>query len=307
MTHSALYEGTLRHRRYSPVEHRFTYPLFMAYLDLDELPELFDGRWLWSARRPALARFRRRDYLGDPAIPLAEAVRDLVRERTGVRPAGPIRLLTHLRYFGHGFNPVSFYYCFSPDGARVEAVVSEVTNTPWKERYCYVVSAYGGNGNGSVAGRVHELEKDFHVSPFFDLDQRYGWCFSEPGERLMVHMENFERPGVRPGEPGVTPPAGKRKQVAADGDDRLVKVFDATLDLARREITGRSLARVLVRYPFLTLAVVARIHLNAVRLWAKRVPFYDHPDKRTPPAPHRVLARAPVEPTAAEAQGAPSR
>lgn len=131
MTQSAVYEGTIRHRRREPTEHEFRYRIFMLYLDLAELPALFDGRWLWSARRPALAWFRRADYLGDPAVPLDAAVRDLVRERTGARPTGPIRLLTHLRYFGYAQNPVSFYYCFSADGSAVETIVAEVTNTPW--------------------------------------------------------------------------------------------------------------------------------------------------------------------------------
>ncbi len=84
------------------------------YLDLEELPELFDGSLAWSARRPALARFRRSDYLGDPRRPLREEVLDLLEARTGRRPGGPVRLLTQLRQFGFTFNPVSFYYCFGP-------------------------------------------------------------------------------------------------------------------------------------------------------------------------------------------------
>ena len=122
---SCIYEGSVRHRRTGLVEHEFRYPLFMMYLDLDELPELFDGHPLWSARRPAPAWFRRADYLGDPAVPLAQAVRDTVAQRAGERPEGPVRMLTHLRYFGHCFNPVSFYYCFDGDGDRVTAVVAE--------------------------------------------------------------------------------------------------------------------------------------------------------------------------------------
>ena len=96
--HSAIYRGWLEHRRAAPRRHAFRYPLFMVYLDLAELDRVFAGRWLWSTRRPALLRFDRRDHLGDPAIPLDQAVRDLVAERTGTRPQGPIRLLTHLRY-----------------------------------------------------------------------------------------------------------------------------------------------------------------------------------------------------------------
>jgi DUF1365 family protein len=109
--HSALYIGQVKHRRQAPRVHEFRYPLFMAYLDLAELEQVFARRWFWSIDRANLASFRRSDHLGDPALPLADAVRELVAERTGVRPRGPIRLLTHLRYFGYCFNPVSFYYC----------------------------------------------------------------------------------------------------------------------------------------------------------------------------------------------------
>jgi DUF1365 family protein len=247
---SAIYRGTVRHRRRSPVEHEFTYPLFMMYLDLDELPRLFESRWLWSARRPAVAWFRRADYLGDPAVPLDRAVRDLVEQRTGARPAGPIRLLTHLRYFGYRQNPVSFYYCFDATGDHVEAIVAEITNTPWGERHAYVLPAPAG-------GAAHRLRarKVFHVSPFMPMDLGYDWRFTAPGSRLAVHMENLA------------------------GADR---IFDATLMLERREITGASLASTLIRHPWMTASVVAGIYWQALRLWLKGAPFHPHPTTTTP-------------------------
>jgi DUF1365 family protein len=135
---SCIYEGRVRHTRTTPVGHTFDYRLFMMYLDLDELPTLFQKRWLWSVSRPALARFHRDDHIGDPAESLSESVRKLVEAETGKRPEGPIRLLTNLAYFGYCFNPVSFYYCFSEDGETVETIVAEVNNTPWGERDTYV-------------------------------------------------------------------------------------------------------------------------------------------------------------------------
>ena len=117
--HSALYTGQLRHRRFAPREHQFSYRLFMLYVDLAELDEIFRGRWLWSARRPALAWLRREDYLGDPALSIEAAVRARIPARTGIRPAGPIRMLTHLRYCGVAVNPVACYYCFDAADARV--------------------------------------------------------------------------------------------------------------------------------------------------------------------------------------------
>ncbi len=145
---SAIYEGWVRHRRFEPVEHEFRYPLFLAYLDLAELPGVLDPFPGWSARRRAVARFRRADFLGDPERPLDACVRDEVEAATGSRPAGPVRLLSGLRYLGHSFNPVSFYYCFDPPGSRVEAVVADVENIPWGERHAYVLQR--GEQRGTV-------------------------------------------------------------------------------------------------------------------------------------------------------------
>jgi len=249
-THSGIYAGWVRHRRMRPKEHEFRYRMFMMYLDLDELPELFDGRWLWSARGPALARFRRKDHMGPQDKPLDRAVRDLVLERTGQVPRGPIRLLTHLRYFGHVFNPVSFYYCFDENDEQVETIVAEVNNTPWGEQYCYVLPQSDNLGEGRH-GR-YRPEKAMHVSPFMEMDVDYDWRFGPPGERLTVHMAN-----ARNGE----------------------KIFDATLALDRREIGAASLASVLVSFPLMTMKVVFGIHWQALKLWLKGVPVHDHPDK----------------------------
>jgi DUF1365 family protein len=245
---SVIYRGHVRHRRFSPVEHEFRYSLFMMYMDLREIDSLFAGRWLWSASRPAVAWFRRRDHFGDPDVPLDRAVRDVVQERTGRRPQGPIGLLTHLRYFGICINPVSFFYCYEPSGASLEAVVAEVHNTPWNERHCYVLSDFERRGSGSGLGC--RLPKEFHVSPFMGMDFEYEFLLTPPGESLSVHIENRRDGG---------------------------KHFDATLNMKREEIDGSALAGVLVEYPFMTLRVFLSIHYQAVRLWLKKVPFHPHP------------------------------
>ena len=188
---SRIYKGWVRHRRMAPTRHQFRYRMFMLYLDLAELPQLFDGTPCWSARRRALAWFKRSDYLGSPDKPLDEAVRDLVEARTGKRPGGPIRLLTHLRYFGYCMNPVSFYYCFDAAGDHLDTIVAEITNTPWKERHQYVLKVEGGS-----RVKRFEFDKDFHVSPFMPMDMQYRWDLSVPQERLFVHMENT-RNGAR--------------------------------------------------------------------------------------------------------------
>lgn len=249
--HSCIYEGWVRHRRYRPRRHEFRYSMFMMYLDLDELPHLFDDHPLWSAHGRAVARFRRRDHHGDADIALDEATRRLVEQRCGKRPTGPIRLLTHVAYFGYRFNPVSYYYCFDGEDRRVETIVAEVNNTPWGQQHCYVLTE--SMNEGSAEKHRYRFSKEFHVSPFMDMKQAYDWRLSSPGPHLSVHTENHER--------------GER-------------LFDATLSLRRREITRRSLTQVLVRYPLMTARVIAAIHWQAFRLWLKRTPVFVHPDHR---------------------------
>jgi len=249
MTASALYEGKVRHSRLAPKRHDFTYRLFMLYLDLDELPELFRGRWLWSVGRPNLVWFRRADYLGPAERPLKQAVLDRVEQELGRRPDGAVRMLTQLRTFGYVFNPVSFYYVHDA-GGELDSVVAEITNTPWRERHAYVLDARAGR-----AGEIFRWRfgKDFHVSPFFDMDHVYEWCFNAPGEGLRVHMTNH-----RADQP----------------------VLHVGFECVRRTLTGRALAGALLRHPLLTLRVHAAIYWQAARLYWKRTPFFTHPRKR---------------------------
>lgn len=262
---SAVYEGWVRHRRFEPVEHAFRYRLFLMYLDLAELPEVLDPYPFFSARRRALARFRREDFMGDPGEPLDECARDAVFAATGSRPAGPVRLLAGLRYFGHSFNPVSFYYCFDAPGNRVDAVVASVQNIPWGERHPYVLAR--GERRGSVLG--DELEKTLHVSPLMGMDQTYAFRASEPGDRLAVHIESRPRETVRNREIGGL--SRSRRELAGP-------TFDATLSLRRRELSRRTLAGLLARYPAMSLQVVAKIYAQSLRLKLKGARYYPHPE-----------------------------
>jgi len=251
---SCIYEGTIRHRRFRPVQNSFEYRLYLMYLDLDELPQILKMHPLYANERLNIATFRRRDHLGDPAVPLKQAVQDLICAKTANPSSGPVRILTHLRYFGYCFNPASFYYCYNSDDTELQTIVVEIHNTPWGEEYPYVLEQKL-NEHTSTGWRRFRFDKKFHVSPFMDMNVKYDWRFRAPGETLNVHM-----------------------LLADSADNRL---FDASLALKRRAISRQALTRVLIAYPLMTLKVTAMIYRQALRLLYKGAPFFAHPQNRT--------------------------
>ena len=251
---SALYAGRLRHRRFTPRQHEFSYRVYLAFLDIDRLPELMAGSRVSSYNRWNWTSFHERDHFGDPKQSLrARVVEDAKRNGIFLLD-GKIFLLTHLRCLGYVFNPVSFFYCYDAAG-NLTAILSEVNNT-FGESHNYWLTRENEQEAGN--GRRYRTVKQMHVSPFHGMGLEYDWIFTPPGEQLVVHMNTLAN-----GKPN----------------------FDATLRLDRREWNERELVRVLTAFPLITVGVIAAIHWQALLLWLKGTPVYTHRKKMAPDPP----------------------
>lgn len=264
---SAIFKGYVRHRRFEPKTHAFNYPLFMLYLDLDELQELFAKKWYCSSSRFNLVRFKREDFFAPEQADLKQAV----IKRMAPFVEGEIcsvRVLMHARYLNIIFNPVVFYYCFDAADNLI-AILTEITNTPWGERHAYVLPVVASSAAPESQPRYQfkgkakhqfEFSKAFHVSPFNPMNMDYRWVFNAPDDKLFVHMDNFLQ--------AITP--------EADSVHEQVKHFDATLVMNRVGFS-ENLAKILIQYPLITVKVITGIYWQALKLKLKGVPFYDHP------------------------------
>ena len=242
---SCLYRGRIRHRRSSP-HHEFEYSTSWVFLDLDEVDGLIDSSRLLSGKRFSLASYLRSDHFGDPSLSMREAVWDLVERETGQRSDGPVRLLTQLRHFGFFFSPINVFYCYDRNEA-LTAMVTEVSNTPWNERHCYVL--WEGNRTvGSAHRYVHP--KAFHVSPFMGMDSEYQWRIRPPNESLDLAIGC-----CRQGE----------------------RIFHADMRLHAAPLTDGQLLRCLMRRPVAALQILGAIYYQALRLWMKKCQFFPHP------------------------------
>ena len=245
---SAIYSGSIFHSRKEPFNHEFKYSLYMAYINLKEINNLLPNSFFWGFNKKALISFNRSDYLDRPEKNLIDAVKNLVFERIGKKIKGPIYLLAHLRTLGHCFNPVSFYYCFDKSEKKIDAIIAEVTNTPWKERYSYVIDCENSEKNNLFK---NIQKKELHVSPFFEMNHQYHFSISKPDNLISIKIDNFKKG---------------------------VKVHEALLSLNKQEFSKKSLIRSLINYPLMTIKVVTAIHWQAIKLWFRGAKFFNNPN-----------------------------
>ncbi len=242
---SAIWQGSVRHRRFAPRAHAFSYSLFMLGLDLDEVETrgVGQGRW-FGVERAGLLAFYRQDYLKGSSGSLKQAVWQKVAELGGeATPDQRVLLLGNVRCLGFYFSPVNFYFCYQQENARY--LLAEVSNTPWNERHYYLLDLRA----------LAPHNKDFHVSPFMDLAMRYHWRIRPPEQQTLIHIESHPQSGE-------------------------AKLFDATLTLRREPLSRQGLMRLLVRWPWMTMKVLLGIYWQALRLFIKRTPIFSHPETR---------------------------
>ena len=246
---SSLYVGSVMHRRMQPRIHRFRYRAFWLLLDLDELTELSSRLRWFSYNRPNVFSFYDSDHGDGTATSLRAQVERQLGEAEVDRAGGRIRLLCMPRTLGYCFNPLSIFFCYRAD-TSLAALIYQVHNT-FGERHSYVIRVE--DQGDAVHQRCRKL---FYVSPFLDMDLCYDFQISGPDERIAV--------GIRAGSSEKT-------------------ILNAVLTGTRINLTDRNLSLVFLKVPAITIKVMAAIHWEALRLWAKGMRL-----RRRPSPPERT-------------------
>jgi uncharacterized protein len=243
---SALYVGSVAHRRMRPRAHHLRYGAFWMLLDLDAIDALDRRLRLFSRGRFNAMSFYDADHGEQTSEPLRAQVERYLASAGIALDGGAIELLCMPRIFGYGFNPLSIYFCYRADGT-LAALLYEVRNT-FGEQHSYLIPV--PEVDNAV---VHQsCDKCFYVSPFMDMDMRYDFRVQLPGDKLSV--------------------------VVSAGDAQGTTIV-ASLIGKRADLTDATLLGLLIRMPFLTLKVIGAIHWHALRMWLKGFVLKPRPPK----------------------------
>ncbi len=246
-----IYFGTVRHRRMIRPATQFTYKTSMAFLEINGSSISLPAQTALTDWPERLIKFRAADYMPDADLPLEEAVRQTVAKELGFYPGGKIFLLSHLRTAGWNFNPISVYYVFPPPGGkecRPEAIVMEVTNTPWNQRHYYAMPA------GKEKTSKYTFDKKLHVSPYLPMDVTYEVTAGSPENKLSLCFRLY-----------------------SNG----TKIFDADLLLRFKKFDKDSIREMLTTTPLPPMKTSLSIYWQALLLKVRGAKWYRHPAKVT--------------------------
>ncbi len=257
---SCLYECRVMHHRFVPKEHKFNYRIFLVALDLDEIELCNKKLFFFSVNRWNIYSIKEADYLPtfekvhnptktnanelkqDSSKSLKERVINYLAHNNINCEGGKIVLVTVPRIFGYAFNPVSFYYCYDKSGTSVAAIV-EVTNT-FREMKLYLVNKTNEGNKPRFSAR---MAKNFYVSPFSKVDLSFDFDLYEPSHVFAVCIDDYNEKS---------------------------RVLESTMAGPRRSMTDSRLLVWLLKYPLLTIRIISLIHIHALKLYLKKIPWF---------------------------------